>query len=98
MVSANPQDGVDDCEPGYYCNAGTTRIRPTDVNLYNGDICPATKYCEKKTTTPSDCPVGTYSDGLGLVGDWECSSCMHGKVCASPGMNFAYGRLGLSRW
>jgi hypothetical protein len=43
----------------------------------------------KKTETPSNCPVGTYSDGLGLNGDWECAQCMHGKYCDAPGMDFA---------
>ena len=59
------------CEPGYTCKEDS-----------NGDIqvtaCPIGKYCEAETTTPSDCPIGTYSASTGLKAEADCYECPAG--------------------
>lgn len=42
---------VDQCEQGYYCPAGGTKI-----------ICPKGSFCPTGSAYFQDCPVGTYND------------------------------------
>ena len=59
---------------GYYCTAigAKSKVIPDDYASNRGAIWPIGKYWPAGTTTPIDCPVGTYSasTGLGASTDW----------------------------
>ena len=43
-----------------------------------GYECPIGKYCPEGTTSPRDCPAGTYSNTTGLS---SCKNCPAGYYC-----------------
>ena len=65
------------CMEGYYCPLGA--INSTDT------LCPPSYYCVHGSSSPSPCPVGTYSSLSGLVSTSECSQCPAGQYCETPG-------------
>ena len=52
------------CKEGYYCNEGSTTATPPDGVM--GGRCPVGKYCLEGTSTPDDCPKGTFSNARGM--------------------------------
>lgn len=68
------------CDAGYYCTTvgAKSKVIPADFEGTRGGICPIGKYCEAETTTPSDCPVGTYSASTGLEAEADCYECPAG--------------------
>ncbi|KAL8424659.1 hypothetical protein Efla_006444 [Eimeria flavescens] len=69
-------DGDGHCSPGFYCRGGATTATPTDKQT--GDICPEHKYCPAGSSTPVDCPPGTYSNSTGVE---SCPPCTAGFTC-----------------
>ncbi|RUS80256.1 hypothetical protein EGW08_011985, partial [Elysia chlorotica] len=76
MTQPGPQ-----CEEGYYCPSGA------DVSNYL--LCPAGSYCPEESTTPTQCPAGTFSNATGLGQIDQCTNCTGGFYCPSPGMTAA---------
>lgn len=61
------------CSAGYFCGGGSRfQVIPADFANAIAAICPIGKYCVTGTTTPADCPVGTYSDSTGLGLQRDC--------------------------
>lgn len=54
-----------------------------------GSACSASYYCPISSTTPTACPVGTYSDATGLQDVAECNTCKSGYYCPNTTMNHA---------
>lgn len=77
-----------DCTAGFYCTAIGSRytVIPADFASNRGGICPIGKYCPTGTTTPQDCPVGTYSASTGLTASTDCYTCPAGYFCSTTGM------------
>ena len=71
-----------DCPARFYC-------KKDDANnaeiLSSATICPAGKYCPKGTSTPSDCPAGTFSAQSGLSLESECENYPGGYYCTGGG-------------
>jgi hypothetical protein len=63
------------CPPGYYCSSSTGTIEPL--------ICPTYKYCPARTSTPLNCPAGTYTESFmkGLEIATQCAPCPTGYFC-----------------
>lgn len=61
------------CTQGYYCPLGSSSKTQNQ--------CPAGYYCPAGSHTPIACPVGTYSDALGLVAETGCQDCPAGQFC-----------------
>lgn len=89
LTSTNVVAGVDECEAGFYCLAGCNRQRPTSLTAHFGAACPAKYYCPISSTTPTECPAGTYSDAIGLQDVAECNTCKSGYYCPTTAMNHA---------
>ncbi|XP_064629316.1 zonadhesin-like [Lineus longissimus] len=68
------EDDCEDCLEGHYCLEGTSD---------EGIKCPPGFYC--KEGQPSgfvhSCPLGTWSDRVGLVNDSQCEVCPSGHFC-----------------
>lgn len=84
------------CDPGYFCEFGEDRPRPTGGNTTygingscllsgietgKGGICTLGHYCPAGTTVPLPCGAGTYSNRTGLS---QCLECPAGYYC-EPG-------------
>ncbi|XP_026190235.1 uncharacterized protein LOC113146601 [Cyclospora cayetanensis] len=65
------------CYAGFYCTGGSTTPAPTKEK--NGDVCPPHKYCPAGSSTPLDCPAGTFNSNSGMK---ACPDCTAGYKCA----------------
>ena len=43
------------------------------------------------THTPARCPAGTYSNGTGLVAEYQCTNCTAGYYCQNTGLTSEQG-------
>jgi hypothetical protein len=81
------------CDPGYYCEYGVDRARPTGTEnatligvecvvpggqTGEGDVCPMGSYCPLGSTLPMLCLAGSYSNQTGLA---QCLECPEGYYC-----------------
>ena len=72
------------CEAGYYCPGGS-------FNKFGGDNtterrpCMAGTYCETGSPAEENCPIGTFSGGVGATSSSNCSACTPGMYCDSAG-------------
>jgi len=46
------------CDPGFFCTQRASFRQPPDDA--SGGLCPLGHYCPLGTTTPLNCPIGTY--------------------------------------
>ena len=65
--------------PRYYCG-----LR---ANNSQEEICPVGHYCPMGSGMPTPCPVGTYTNTLGLEQEANCTDCDAGKYCNDTGMS-----------
>lgn len=79
-TSALDSDPIE-CEAGYYCDEEES----TDGTPYS-KRCPRGQYCVAGTSTPADCPIGTYNNKLGAANDSFCIDCPPGKICDTAGL------------
>jgi hypothetical protein len=89
MAVDNVVVGQDECDAGYYCIGGTNRRRPTSLTNHFGDICTEAHYCLESTSTPTECPIGYYSDALGLQAEDQCQFCKNGYYCPTLALLYA---------
>jgi len=70
------------CPAGYFCD---NRVAP--VVLYNNSTCPAGYYCPNGTQSAQEfpCPLGTFSNTLGIASVKECSPCPGSYYCDELG-------------
>jgi hypothetical protein len=61
------------CQAGYYCPLGQTEANPTVF------ICTPGHYCEEGSGTPTQCPIGTFSNATGNSNVTDCKPCTAGK-------------------
>eukprot|EP01135_Chromosphaera_perkinsii_P005913 Nk52_evm8s371 gene=Nk52_evmTU8s371 len=88
-ASSGLQAVTGDCAAGFFCGGGSMESNPTGKSY--GDVCPAGKYCIAGTSTPVNCPSGTFSLSTGLKDVTECSACTAGKFCAGSGLTSVSG-------
>ncbi|KAH3841624.1 hypothetical protein DPMN_115097 [Dreissena polymorpha] len=65
------------CSEGFYCLGGSNSSNPP-VRDASGGPCPAGKYCENGTSTPPECPSGTFQI---LEQKASCDPCPAGYYC-----------------
>ncbi|OAF70389.1 hypothetical protein A3Q56_01861 [Intoshia linei] len=90
-----------DCKAGFYCTSKAESADPTKnlINAVNGkkivnygDICTAGHYCPTATSTPIECPTGTYNPSTGGLSLSEaCKSCDPGKYCSGTKLTTVTG-------
>lgn len=72
------------CDAGYFCTSGSNSKTPSMGS--NADICTIGNYCPQGTTTPQECPPGTYNPSTGRQSVDECLNCTGGRYCPDYGM------------
>ena len=72
------------CQPGYYCNGGAIVSNPSVVTNTGGP-CAAGTYCKTGTSTPFNCPAGTYNS---LTKQDTCLECPPGYYCVVASTNY----------
>ena len=82
-----------DCSSGYYCKLGVKFPKPNENSTGTGGVCPKGYYCPSGTSDPVPCPIGRFSDTLGLKMESECRSCTFGHYCGTTGLNQTSGML-----
>nr|XP_054760934.1 uncharacterized protein LOC129267226 [Lytechinus pictus] len=80
---------VGNCAAGFWCIGASASATPNDG--VTGVECPAGKYCVEGTPTPENCPVGTWSDSLGLEKASDCYPCSGGFYCNGTGLTAPSG-------
>ncbi|XP_071497018.1 uncharacterized protein [Diadema antillarum] len=72
------------CDAGYYCQLGVNVSNPDgETNSGIGGPCPQGFFCPQQTSVPQPCVNGTYSDGLYLTQQSECTDCDPGFYCGT---------------
>ena len=61
------------CQAGYYCPIGQTEANPATF------LCIAGHYCEEGSGTPTQCPIGTFSNATGNSNVTDCKPCTAGE-------------------
>nr|XP_055052406.1 zonadhesin isoform X1 [Misgurnus anguillicaudatus] len=76
------------CQDGYHCPSGATSPNGTGnmITSTGNSICPAGHYCPTGISTPLPCPIGTFSNALGLSMVKQCQPCPPGFSCEEPAM------------
>ena len=74
---------TDLCDAGFVCVSGAEVSTPIDGTT--GYECPAGYYCPKGSDQGVKCPVGTFSNALGLENVTECEPCTPGMHCLLEG-------------
>ena len=77
------------CTAGYYCSSGAIDPRPQATGE-NGP-CPSGFYCPSMSSTPTPCPVGTYSSSMFNTEELDCVECDSGHFCDSAGLTTVSG-------
>lgn len=77
-----PKSGMDvcyDCVKGFYCP-------DTSMSTYQTYVCPTGNYCPGRSSRPTLCPVGTFSNTTGNTHIGDCKGCPRGRYCPVEGM------------
>ncbi|XP_035696015.1 signal peptide, CUB and EGF-like domain-containing protein 3 isoform X1 [Branchiostoma floridae] len=77
------------CDPGYICFPNSTVPNPTDGIM--GYICPVGHFCPTGALEEIPCPIGSYSNLIGLADASECVQCPAGYYCSLPGLQAPLG-------
>ena len=69
------------CEAGYYCPSYA-------MKTFDAYICPEGNFCPQNSSTPQNCPPGTFSpiNKLGNVAVSSCTSCLGGFYCSTAAL------------
>ncbi|XP_028563977.2 uncharacterized protein LOC114585457 [Podarcis muralis] len=88
----NATDVTGHCWEGYYCTQGSDRPNPeVQLNDHSAGPCPSGHYCPRGTAVPKQCPVGTFAASTKLISETECSACLPGHYCNTPGLTTPTG-------
>ena len=90
------ENNTETCDGGYYCWKYTQDKYQTPIypgkyaaasigNYTNALDCPQGKYCPIHTSTPVDCPAGTFTSGTGNGEIMNCDDCPAGFYCNTTG-------------
>ena len=71
------------CQAGYYCSGGAIVSNPSIVTATGGP-CAAGTFCKAGSSSPSNCPAGTYN---GLSKQSSCLECQPGFYCVLGSTN-----------
>ena len=78
------------CAGGFFCTAGSWTATPGgELSVYGtpiGDVCPKGRYCPSGTVIPLACGNGTYSNHTGSAAASDCTNCLAGWQCDTPGL------------
>jgi hypothetical protein len=72
------------CDAGYFCTSGSNSKTPSMGS--NADTCTIGNYCPNGTTTPQQCPPGSYNPSTGRQTESQCLNCTGGYYCGTYGM------------
>lgn len=75
------------CQAGYYCPTGQTEANPAPF------LCIAGHYCEEGSGTPTQCPIGTFSNATGNSNITDCKPCTAGEkafILKNDNITFSY--------
>jgi hypothetical protein len=72
------------CPSGYYCPDSA-------MTTYEDTLCPIGNYCPAQSQHPSRCPIGTFSNDVGLSMQSQCVQCTPGSYCGSSGLHQVSG-------
>ena len=72
------------CPVGYYCPNSS-------MVTYEHTICPVGHFCPLQSQYPQRCPIGTYSNDIGLSLQSQCLPCTPGSFCSSSGLHEVTG-------
>jgi hypothetical protein len=78
------QDSCLPCPTGYYCPNSS-------LVTYEYTICPIGHFCPPQSQFPQRCPIGTYSNDIGLSLQSQCLPCTPGSFCGSSGLHEVSG-------
>ena len=84
---------TDLCDAGYVCVAKADNSRPVDG--VTGYECREGYYCPKGSDQGIKCPLGTFSNQVGLENVTECEDCTPGKYCQTEGMFIVFLSISL---
>ncbi|TYZ59327.1 hypothetical protein PybrP1_004972 [[Pythium] brassicae (nom. inval.)] len=86
------------CPQGYYCReaTGSANQYPCPAGTFSGpktgltdasqcQQCQIGSYCPEASSSPIQCPAGTYNPTVGSAGEHECLSCPPGWSCPRVG-------------
>lgn len=90
------ENNTESCDAGYYCWKFTQDIYQTPIlpgksassatgNYSNAADCPVGQYCPIHSSTPLDCPSGTYTSATGMGEIMNCGDCPAGYACPTAG-------------
>ncbi|XP_026534414.1 neurogenic locus notch homolog protein 4-like [Notechis scutatus] len=82
----NATDVTGECWEGFYCTQGSNRPNPNAQLNVQAGACPSGYYCPRGTIIPNPCPVGTFAAESRLHSEVECSPCVPGHFCNTPGL------------
>ena len=89
-----PSTGLEEpfglCDAGYYCISGSPMSNPSNASY--GDQCPPGHYCSIGTSTPAQCPVGTFLPTSGSTSSDDCLLCSSGMYCEYSGQSAVTGQ------
>jgi len=77
------------CSEGFYCAGKANSSTPIDNTT--GNVCPPGKYCPEGSSTPVNCPIGTFISYKGAKTRDECQKCTPGKYCDREGLGSPAG-------
>ena len=72
------------CQAGYYCPIGQTEANPATF------LCIAGHYCEEGSGTPTQCPIGTFSNATGNSNVTDCKPCTAGEKATNNCFNLFF--------
>ena len=80
------------CSAGYFCTQNATSPKPSDGTT--GNVCPPGHYCLEGTSSPIQCPIGTFSNSTGNDEEADCAKCSAGFYCPVQGLTAPYEQCG----
>ena len=80
------------CEAGYFCTLGSNTPTPNGENSTGvAGPCPKGNYCPPNSQVPQPCPKGTFTNQTHLTHESQCTPCLYGLYCESPGLSSPSG-------
>lgn len=86
------------CAAGFLCSAGA--VDALGRLSANGTTtpCPAGGWCPAGASSPTSCPLGTYSNTTGNIASANCTQCDLGRYCGTTGLSAPTGLCSGGYW